>query len=338
MPQGPVSYVMPVLNEEAHVAAAVQSVLRQDVHPFELLLVCGESSDGTDDVVDAVVKAHPEVRRINNPRNAISVAMNLGLAEAKYDIVVRVDAHSELPADYTAKSLRALRESGAVNVGGRMVAQGTTPFERAVAFAYNTWWGLGGGVYHVGGEEGEAESAYLGVYEKAAVIGVGGYDEALSRGEDWELNLRLRRSGRIIWFLPDVVVTYRPRSSVRAVAKQFHASGRWRGTLIRRDLRATPMRYLAPPALLVAIVASAVTAVIAGLSSGASAIVLGVLAAAVPAAYVSVLVAASIANGLDAPTRLRIPWVLALIHLAWGYGCLAGMMRTPRRHNQYAGR
>ena len=334
-----VSYVVPVLNEERYLEPAVKSILAQAIENFEVILVCGRSTDRTLEIANRLAEEHPSVVVLDNPKSSISAGMNLGLARATSDIVVRVDAHSELPPHYTRRMLKALEESGAVNAGGRMLAVGTSSFESAVAHAYNTRWGLGGGVYHVGGREGPAESAYLGVYERKAVIDVGGYDEALSRGEDWELNLRLRRTGRKVWFVPDVVVTYRPRSSVRALARQFHASGRWRGALIRRAPADVSLRFLVPPALVLALVTSLVLGVAAIVAAPPAASILALLALVAPVLYVCAIASGCVlSRRLSPAVRAWLLIVLPVIHISWGVGCLLGIVTQARGENAFRGR
>ena len=333
------SFVMPVLNEEHYVEAAVASVLAQEgLDERELLLVLGASTDSTDEVVAALAERHGEIRVLRNPRNAIPQSMNIGIAEARFPVVVRVDAHSVLPEGYAATALRSLRAVGAVNLGGRMHAEGRTPYEQAVAWGYNSPAGLGGAVYHTGGEAGPAESAYLGVFDREAVLAIGGFDESLSRGEDWDLNRRLMARGGLVWFEPALDVVYRPRSSVRALAKQFHASGRWRGEIIRRLGGRVPVRYFVPPTLLVALAGGALM-VIAGAIGGG---VVGSLFAAIglaPAAVYGLWVLATAARARVAgPVKLRLLGVLPTMHMSWGAGCLLGILVPSRGHNAFAGR
>ena len=139
-----------------------------------------------------------------------------------------------------------------------MRADGRTPFQRAVARAYNSPIGLGGGAYHGGTHEGEAESAYLGVMRRSVLDEVGLFDETIRRGEDWELNLRIRAAGYRVWFDPALAVTYWPRESWVRLARQFHATGTWRGELVRRYGRRNSVRFFAPPALVLALALSLV--------------------------------------------------------------------------------
>ena len=136
-----------------------------------------------------------------------------------------------------------------------MDAQGTTPFEVAVATAYTTRLGLGGSAFHLAeSPAAEAETVFLGVFRKDALVAVGGFDETMHRAQDWELNYRLRTNGHKIWFSPELRVTYRPRSTLRALVKQMYETGKWRRELVRRHPETANPRYLAPPLAVLGVV------------------------------------------------------------------------------------
>ncbi|MDO9063276.1 MAG: glycosyltransferase family 2 protein [Microbacterium sp.] len=330
-----VSFVLPVLNERRHLRAAVESALgQQGLAAREVILVVGRNTDGTDQIVAELDAEYPEVVVVRNPRNAISRAMNLGTAAARHPVIIRVDAHSVLPDDYAVRAVSTLRRVGAVNLGGRMLASGTTRFERAVAWAYNSAVGLGGAVYHVGSEPGPAESAYLGVFDKNALVEIGGFDESINRGEDWELNYRFRQRDQLVWYEPDLEVLYRPRSNLPALAKQFYASGRWRGELIRRLGTWRPLRYFAPPLLVLGLLLSLVT-LAAGLPLAVSLhpawwIAVGA-AFVVPGVYGGwLLVVTAFAREETGAVKRRMLIVLPVMHVCWGWGCLLGLIVRQR--------
>lgn len=333
----PLSFVMPVLNEEHYVEAAIDSIREQSgLGDYEVIVVAGRSTDATDEVLDRLAAADARLRVLPNPDNAIPIALNIAFREARHDVVIRVDAHSVLPSDYAARMVPELDRPDVVNAGGVMRARGEGPVQSAAAWAYNSRLGLGGGVFHVGGEAGPAESAYLGVFRRDAVLAVGGYDERLSRGEDWELNLRLREAGGVVWFTPDVEVEYRPRASFAALATQFHASGRWRGQLMRADLRSTPLRHFLPVLFVGALAVSAVLLLV-GLAIGSPfTVALGLV---VPVLYAAVvLIAALTAPGLAWSARAAVPPVLGTMHLSWALGAVLGLAIPSSGVNAFAGR
>lgn len=326
-----VSFVMPVLNEERYLRRAVASTLAQDVPgPVELVLALGPSTDASDEIAREIAAADPRVVLVDNPAADIPVGLNLAIGRSRFPTIVRVDAHSELRPGYTRRALATLRRTRAANVGGVMRADGRSPFQRAVARAYNSPVGLGGGAYHGGTEEGPAESAYLGVFRRSVLEEVGGFDETLRRGEDWELNLRIRRAGYRVWFDPALSVVYWPRESWTRLVRQFRATGAWRGELVRRYGRRNSLRFFAPPALVGGAALSLVVAVAQALGVVRSP---AAHAVHVPVAAYGVLVAVvALGRGGGRGWRDRA-WTAAVLpsmHLPWGAGFLWGVARGAR--------
>jgi hypothetical protein len=330
-PDAGVSFVMPVLNERPYLARAVETVLAQELDgPAELVLALGPSTDGTSELARELAAADPRIVLVDNPRADIPVGLNLAIRASHFPTVVRVDAHSELSAGYTRRALAALARTRAANVGGVMRADGRTAFQRAVARAYNSRIGLGGPSYHAGGQAGPAESAYLGVMRRAVLDEVGLFDESVRRGEDWELNLRIRRAGYRVWFDPELAVTYWPRENWPRLVRQFFATGTWRGELVRRYGRRNSLRFFAPPALVVVILLAAIVAVLqaTGVLAGWWALAASVVY--VPLiAYVALVVVQAIL-GARWPDRLWTLAVLPTMHLAWGVGFLRGVLQGAR--------
>src|SRR5690606_16599960 len=190
-----------------------------------------------------------------------------------------------------------------------------------------------GGAYHGGAREGEAESAYLGVMRREVLDEVGLFDETIRRGEDWELNLRIRQAGHLVWFDPELSVTYWPRESWWRLARQFRATGAWRGELVRRYGRRNGLRYFAPPLLVLTIVAAIVVAALqlTGALTGAASLVASIVYVPL-AAYAALVLGMALAPGGGRSLRERL-WTLAVLptmHIAWGIGFIGGVLRGAR--------
>ncbi|WP_286279212.1 glycosyltransferase family 2 protein [Naasia aerilata] len=337
-----VSYVMPVLNEADHIEAAVASLIAQDyAGDFDVMLALGPSTDGTDAVVRRMQLADPRIRTAPNELGTTPEGLNIAIRATVNPIVVRVDAHSQLPTDYTRIAVETLLRTGAANVGGVMAAEGKTPFETAVALAYGSRVGLGGTPHHVGGEEGPADTVYLGVFRRDRLEAAGLFDENIRRGQDWELNRRLREQGDTVWFNPALRVTYRPRSSYSRLARQFLSTGMWRGELARRYTSANGLRYFVPPAM--------VLAVAVGLLLGLFGVVrlaLGhgsrwpLIGFAMPAVYVAFVVLATLLVAARHGVRTATWFLLVLpcIHYCWGIGFFFGVAKLTRNIQAYTGR
>lgn len=318
-----VSVILPVRNEEHYLAAAIDRVRAQSYRgPLQIVMAVGPSHDRTEELAASLAEQDDRVVVVPNPSGRTPDGLNLAIAAARHDVLVRVDGHSEIDPDYVERAVATLLATGAANVGGMMVPVGTTPFEHAVARAMSSRIGIGPVGFHTGGQAGPAETVYLGVFRKDVVERVGGFDEHFTRAQDWELNHRIRAAGEQVWFDPELRVRYRPRSTMRALARQFQGSGQWRRQVIARYPRTASPRYLAPPLALIGVAVGTVAGVV-GAVSGTGWLRWGAL---LPAGYVLVVLggAAVAGRGLPTAARLRLPAVAAVMHMSWGWGFLRG--------------
>src|SRR5580700_9950068 len=329
----PVSVVIPVRNEERHLAESVRHVLGQD-YPgeFELVLAVGPSADRTERVAAELAAAEPRLTVVPNPTGQIPAALNAAVRAARHSVIARVDGHAMLPPGYLTTAVTALLETGAADVGGVMAAEGVTAFQRAVAWGMTSKAGVGSAAFHTGGGAGPVDSVYLGVYRREAIEQAGGWDEQMLRAEDWDLNYRIRACGGLVWFTPELQVTYRPRASLAALGSQYFHYGRWRRVVVREHPETASFRYLAPPgaAALTGAGLAAGLAGLAGIAAGAPAVVgwltVGLV---IPLAYLAgvTCVSTALSRGLPAGVRARLPLVLAVMHICWG----TGFLTSPRR-------
>ena len=314
-PHPSISVILPVLNEEAHLEDAVHSILSQDYQgKIEVILAVGPSHDRTLEIAQSISRRDTRVVLVDNPNGRTAAGLNLALNKSQSPVVVRVDGHAQIPNDYLRLIVEILNKTGAVNVGGVMAAVGTTPFERAVAGAMRSPLGVGASRFHTGGDAGVVAAVSLGAVRREALVAIGGFDERFTRAQDWELNFRLREKGGIVYFDPRLHVTYRPRSTVRALAKQYFEYGRWRRVVSRRHSGTINYRYLAPPFALVGFSLS----VIAGFF-------LPILF--IPAwIYLLFVLAASVRIASSIREYFLLLAVIPTMHFAWG----AGFISSPK--------
>ncbi|MFD6426469.1 glycosyltransferase family 2 protein [Streptomyces sp. NPDC060198] len=318
-----VSVIMPVLDEERHLRNSVRHILEQEyAGEMEVVIALGPSTDRTDEIAAELVREDSRVHTVPNPTGRTPAALNAAIAASRHPIVVRVDGHGMLSPDYIATAVRLLEETGAQNVGGIMHAEGENAWEDAVAAAMTSRIGVGNAAFHTGGQAGPAETVYLGVFRREALEKAEGYNVEFIRAQDWELNFRIREAGGLIWFSPELKVQYRPRPSVRALAKQYKDYGRWRHVVARYHSGSINLRYLAPP--------TAVCAIAAGIVVGAAVTPWAFL---VPAAYAAAITAGSLpaGKGLSLKARAQIPVALATMHMSWGYGFLTSPRSLAKR-------
>lgn len=320
-----VSVVMAVRNEQEDLVESVRAVLDQR-YPgeFELVLAVGSSDDDTARLADELAAREERLRVVENPAGFTPHGLNAAIGLARFEYVVRIDGHAMIEADYVRRVIEILVETGAANVGGRMVPVGRGPVSGAIAHAMSSRFGIGSAAFHTGGEASVQPTVYLGAFRRSALRDVGGYDEYFVRAQDWELNHRLRQAGYTVWFDPSLAVTYRPRSSWRSFARQQYRTGGWRRRVIARYPQTASVRYLAPPAVVTAIVLATLVAIV-----GAPAISGWLwLALGVPFGYLAGVFTVGLLDARHCPwsTRVRVPVAMAVMHLSWG----AGFLRRSR--------
>lgn len=321
-PPPPVSVIMAVRNEAAHLRETLDSIFAQD-YPgiLEVTAADGGSEDGTRRLLEDRAEAEPRLRVLDNPDRSAAAGLNRALAAARGEVVVRCDGHCLLPRDYVSRAVEILEETGAANVGGRQEARGDSPLTGAAAIAFTSPFGMGPSRFRYGTRPGPADTVYLGVFRRSALEKAGGFDAELARNQDYELNIRLRQAGETVWFDPRLRVVYRPRRTLRALWKQFFDYGRGKRAVIRRHPRAVAARQLAPPLLVAGLLASALWAALGG----------GWRAGALPGLYVAFLLVATAMETVRRRTwrGLLLPAVLATMHLAWGTGFLFAPAQKP---------
>ena len=315
-PTPAISVILPVLNEEVHLDGAVRSILSQKyLGAIEVILALGPSRDRTNEIATELSRNDSRIVLVENPSGRTAAGLNLALGKSQSPVVVRVDGHAQIPDNYLALVVEILNATGAVNVGGLMAAVGITPFEKAVAGAMRSPLGVGASRFHTGGGAGEVDTVYLGAFRREALVAIGGFDERFTRAQDWELNFRLREKGGIVYFDPRLHVTYRPRPSVKALAKQYFEYGRWRRVVSRSHVGTINYRYLAPPLALSGFVLS----LLLGLFIHRSLLI--------PAAiYIFFIAAAALKIGGSWKERFLLLAVLPTMHFSWG----AGFITSPK--------
>ena len=312
-----VTVILPILNEEADLQNCISAILKQDyAGEIEIILALGPSKDNTNQIARNLAAADKRIKLVNNPTGQTARGLNLAIAESSFEIICRIDGHSEISNSYLKTAVSIMQEKGAVNVGGLMHADGQSGLQRTIAQAMRSKLGVGASKFHTGGKAGPSDTVYLGTFKKSAILAAGGFDERYIRAQDWELNHRMRAQGGLIWFDPRLVVTYRPRKSLSKLAKQYFQYGRWRRVISRQHPKTTNFRYLAPPVALVINLLSVVFGVLV-----AKIFFLPVLI------YMTILIIGGIIIGRNIADKLLMPIVFATMHLSWG----AGFITSPKK-------
>jgi succinoglycan biosynthesis protein ExoA len=320
------SVLVPVLNEERHIARTVEAMRRQrSSGRLEFLLVDGGSSDGTRPILAELAAQDQRVRVLENPRRTTPSGLNVGLAHARGRWVARMDAHTEYPENYLELGIRRLARGDTRWVSGPQIARGRGPVSRAVALALRTWLGRGSSrrwAMDRGDAEGEYEldsGVFGGVWERNTLLDYGGWDERWSRNQDSEMAGRFLARGERLVCLPGMGAEYSPRDSLRSLWRQYFEYGEFRELTALRHPHTLRRSHLLAPALAADIAISlAAPRPLRRLARRGLVIYAGALA------WAGMKAAGEAPQPLDAAL---VPLVLATMHVAHGSGSLSGAAR-----------
>ncbi len=311
-----VSVIVPCRNEAAHIDAFVAGLRAQRLPPelvLEIVIADGRSDDGTRERLAALAAADARLRWIDNPARVTPVALNLAIAAARGEWIVRMDVHTRYAEDYVAQCVAALQASGASCVGGPWRAEAGPGRAGLIGAAFGSRFGSGGAASRRLDYSGEVDTVYLGAWRRAELLRWGGFDESLVRNQDDELALRIVRGGGRIWQSAAIRSWYQPRSSFGALFRQFWQYGYWKLAVMRKHRLPAAPRQLAPFGFVAVLGALALGAP----WSRAAALALGALLA------LYVLAALGAAAAL-APARPRswlpLVWAFACMHFGYGLG------------------
>ena len=319
-----ISVVIGVRNEAAHIERCVRTILENDYphDSFEVLVIDGMSTDATRAIVSRIAAEDARVRLLENPLQIVSAGVNIGIREARGQVITWLGGHAEFARDFLCRSAEALlAHPEAWCVGGptESVAVGTVG--RSIAAAMSTSVGVGNARFRLGSYEGYVDTVTFASYRRSVFDTVGMFDEQMIRNQDVDLNDRLLAAGGKIWMSPAIKSRYYPRSGLRKLARQYYQYGYWRIRNIQKSGKPTTLRQIVP-----------LFFVVGWLVLGAGAIVwwpFRLALAAALAAYLMLLAAGSllVARRAGLAEALLAPLVFITLHFSYGLGSLEGVIR-----------
>ncbi|MEM1180060.1 MAG: glycosyltransferase family 2 protein [Acidobacteriota bacterium] len=335
-PLPPVTVIMPVRNEEAYIERSLGAVLRQSygLDRLEILLVDGLSEDRTRQLARDLAEARgADLRILDNPGRTAPCAMNVGLRQARGEVIVRVDGHCEIGEHYVAHAVRRLVGGEADGVGGPLETVGETETARAIAAAMGSRFGVGGVAFRTSGEgapDREVDTVAFPAYRRDVIARAGAFDEELRRNQDDEYNYRLRKLGARLVLAGDMPARYYSRGTYRSLARQYFQYGVYKVRVLQKHPRQMRPRQFVPAAFMLGLLLSAV--LWPWLGPWPLALILGAYAVA------NLSAAAITARGGGPGRFLRLPPAFVLLHFGYGLGFLVGLVRFARRWGDAGGR
>ena len=328
-----ISVVLPVRNEEAHLGAVLDGLLAQEYPQdrYEILVVDGNSTDGTARVVEEAAKVSAErIRLLPNPRQLSAAGRNVGVRNSAGELIVFIDGHCWIPnRELLLNSARLFETTGAACLcrPQPLTAPGNTWFQKVVADVRATviGHGLNSAIYSTELEDYVNPTSSGASYRRSVFDHVGFYDERFDACEDVEFNYRVFRAGLRSYTSPRLTVQYATRKTFSGLWKQMvrYGKGRYRFAGIHPEAfsfaQALPAAFLLWLAL-----------------GGAGALVsrrFATLFLATLAVYAGIVAASSVWLGIRQGWRhlVTAPAVYLTIHLGLGAGFLTGAVWSIRQ-------
>lgn len=314
-----VSVLIPMRNEEHCIARCLDSVLANDYPKdrLEILVIDGMSTDWSREIIRKYTEGYPFLRLLKNPKCIQAAALNIGLGEARGEIILRMDAHTTYAQDYIRECVSLLQTTDAANVGGAQRAVGSGYVSHTVAIATTLPFGIGDARFRYSDQEEWVDTVYLGAWYKKTLDALGGFNEEWVVNEDYELNYRLRQAGGKILLSPKICCHYYVRGSLKALVCQYFHYGLWKVKTLVAHPDSLRWRQIVPPLFVLTLVISLVLLPVFWL--------VGVV---VPGLYAITNLAVSFWTARRRGWRYLplLPFVFAILHLGWGAGFWIGLV------------
>lgn len=259
-----VSALLVTRNEKDYIRMSLMSLIEQ-TYPhdkYEIIIVDGESSDGTLDVIKELQDTYNSesfsISVVPNPKKILATGWNIGIQSAKGDYVVRIDAHASADKDFIEKSVETMQRVDAVCVGGKLISKSLNGEDDVISYVLSSPFGVGNSSFRVSEEEGYADTAVYGLYKKEIFEKAGYFDEKMVRNQDIEMHSRIKKVGGKFYFNPEIKCTYYTRNTVKKMLKQAYGNGQWNMVLLKRGSGALSIRHLIPFLFVLGVIGSVI--------------------------------------------------------------------------------
>jgi succinoglycan biosynthesis protein ExoA len=324
-----ISIIIPCRNEVRFIANCLDSVLGNGfpLEQLEILIVDGMSDDGTRAIIRDYAARHPLIRLLDNPHRVTPYALNIGIREAKGDVIMRLDAHTICARDYIARCVGVILQYGADDVGGtlKITARDNTIIGRAIVKALTQRFGVGNLRYRFSqpDEPELVDTVPFFCCKRELFKKIGLFNENLTRIQDMEFKRRLTRAGGKIMLAPGAFADYQARSDLRSFCKHNWSDGLWTVlAFAHAELMPVRWRHLAPACLVGALLATGLLSLAVPIFGWAFAAIAGAYVIAALTLATRIAVAES-----DFRYFFLVPFIIACMHGMRGFGSLWGAVR-----------
>lgn len=321
-----VSVIIPMRNEQNYIGRCLDSVLANDFprDRYEILVVDGESEDSSREIVLAKAAEQRCIHLLRNPRRIVPPAMNIAIRQARGRYIIRMDAHSEYPANYIRNCVSELERTGAANVGGRWITRpgGDSLVAKSIALLTQTRVGVGNAAYRLGQGDRYVDTVPFGAFRREIFDSVGLYREDLVRHQDYELNARIRRAGYQIYLSNKIYNVYYNAGSFGKFMRQASMNGFFNPRAWIRYPVCFCWRHATPLVFASSLLASLLIGIWVHPVLWAGTVVLSI--------YLFVTMVTAIPIGLRSEWKCipYVVWLMPSYHLVYGFTSIVGLIKA----------
>ena len=253
-----VSVVVPCRNEKANIKPTIQAIYKSGRclnADFEVLVIDGDSDDGTQEVLIELGKEYLNLKVVQNEKRITPVAFNLGIKNSKGKYIQIVGARQIISENYLSEAIAFLEKNEKVwCVGGKVINNFSNYKSQIIANAMSSPFGMGGDNFRVVKHTAEVDTVGTPMYPAHVFNKVGFFDELLVRNQDDEFNYRVRKAGGKIFILHNIYIRYLVRAEYRKLYKQYFQYGYWKVFVNKKHHAITTLRQLVPALFILFIV------------------------------------------------------------------------------------
>ena len=319
------SIIIPAYNEQDNIINCLDSIFKQnyDKSLVDVVIVDGQSSDKTVSKIKEYQQKFSNISLLENPVRKTPTSLNIGIKQAKGEIIVILGAHASLDPNFIYFNNKYLIEKNLKVTGGTQINIGFNFVQKAIALAMENPFGMGSAPYRWSKKEKFVDTVVYAAYRRELFDEIGYFEENFAISEDAELNWRIRKAGHKIFFSPNIKSYYHPRRTAAKFIQQMFRYGILRVHMFKKHKSAVKITHIIPPSFVLILIALFVLTLASVLNL--------VFLSAVLISYflvnlLSVLLKTSKENLQFVPL---ISFLIFLLHFSWGLGFLVGLF-LPR--------
>ncbi len=331
-----VSLCVVAYNEEQFLPNLLQDLDNQ-TYPkdlTEIVLIDGNSTDMTKEIMNDFARnatSFYSVQVLDNPKRIQAAGWNVAVSNAKSDVIIRIDAHTHIPVDFTAKNM-ALQEQGEYVTGGirPCIIDNPTPWKETLLEVENSLFGSSIGANRKGKVSGYVKTMFHAAYRREVFEKVGLFNEELLRTEDNEMHYRIREAGYKLYCDADIVSYQYARSSLKRMIKQKYGNGFWIGTTLHICPGCISTYHLIPFAFVMGIIVTTILALLSFWNLAATMWLMYAL-------FVLLGTFGAVLSGKTNRWTVLMPVLFLILHMSYGVGTAVGLLNKKAYRNTKRG-